>query len=785
MAGRIVLWGGGTRESIEAVAKPILGTGKDIPWGWFPMATHGDPPAEPGDVIVSMGGQALALFKAGGVFKGNLGIEKLRGAPGNWGGAHVLITRDPVALAFDAEAKSQIQWDLRLARRLIKTGSTLPILGKYEWVQVEQFEALVDEWCARPEPVPATLDLETTGFFPFYPDKYIVTYQISAEEGTGHVLHHSFLKTAEQRARMRASLDKLLNHRNIRLRGANLKFDLNWLWWKLKLTCSNFNWDTMLVGSMLDENRSNSLEWHAKEHTDLGGYDDHFNRTYDKGRMDLVPVGDDLLTYAGGDVDSCLRVSNHQISQMKGQQHLARLYREVVHPAARAFEKIEQRGVLVSPERYSALAAELDEHAALAHSDALKCLPARLRAKHDGKLDLSRAQLVADFMFSPLGLNLTPKLYTEKKGAPSTAAKHFKMFADVEEAQPFLEAYRRWSSATKIKSTYVEGFLEDLRPGNRFHATYLLFNGSAYESDDDDSGTVTGRLAALNPAMQTVPKHPKPGQSKFWAKELRKCFIAPPGMVMWEADFSQGELRVVACVADEGNMLEAYRQGKDLHCLLGSQFAEVEYDEFLSWENLELKKAIYKEFRQKAKSANFGLLYGMSAEGFRDYARDQYGVNMSLAEAELVHRTFFHTYPGLSDYHEAMTKFARNRGYVTSPLGRVRRLPLIHSPDGYTRGRQRRQAINSPIQGCLSDLCLFAIVYIEREFAEQGVQVIGMIHDAIIGYMPADRAEELAPKVREMMSNLPIREKLGWNHQIPFPADMEIGPDWGSLSKIK
>ena len=220
--------------------------------------------------------------------------------------------------------------------------------------------------------------------------------------------------------------------------------------------------------------------------------------------------------------------------------------------------------------------------------------------------------------------------------------------------------------------------------------------------------------------------------------------------------------------------------------------SKVEYNEVGGYgaveEDADPKKvllfALYKEFRQKAKSANFGLLYGMGAEGFQAYARDSYGVIISLAEAEEIHATFFTTYPGLLDYHKFSKKFAENRGFVQSPLGRIRRLPLIRSPDRYTASTARRQAINSPIQGCLSDLCLFAIVYIEMQLAAKGVQVIGMIHDAIIGYMPEDHAEELALEVQALMSNLPIKEKLGWDHQLPFPADIEIGPDWGSLKKI-
>lgn len=798
MKRRIILWGGGSAKLIDDIAKPVLGDGEDVPWGWFPIWDYKEPPSEmrPGDVLVAMGKAAITHLSAEKTWAGmpkNAGVEKLRSRVGSYREASAMVTYDPVMANMDAGATSQIRWDLRLARRFLNTGSLDPVIGRYRWVTLDQFIALIKDFIARKCVV--ALDLETMGYYPHYPDKKIITYQITDRAGAGFVLHHTQV-SPERFAELTEALRLLLNDPGVRMRGANLKFDLNWLFFKHGLTCSNFSFDTMLVGSMLDENRSNSLEWHAKEHTDMGGYDTVFNQKYDKGRMDLVPINDDFLTYAAGDVDSCYQVSEAQIKQLRSQPSLARLYSEVVHPAARAFEKIEQRGVLVDPERYAALRADLENDLAHSHAAALKHLPPRLVAKHAGKLDLSRGELVAEYMFGPegLGLGLTPKMFTAVKGEPSTAAKHLKMFMDDPEgdAVPFITEYRKYVSSSKIMSTYVDGFMKHLRPGNRFHATYLLFNGSAYEGEDDDSGTTTGRLTALDPAMQTVPKHKKLGQSKYWAKELRKCFIAPPGMMMWEADFSQGELRVVACVANESTMLKAYRNNMDLHCLSGSQMANVPYADFITYaafeESLNEKEkvlfALYKEFRQKAKSANFGLLYGMGAEGFQAYARDSYGVIITLAEAENIHATFFKTYPGLLDYHNSSKKFAENRGYVQSPLGRIRRLPLLQSPDRDTASTARRQAINSPIQGCLSDLCLFAIVMIEMQLAAKGVQVIGMIHDAIIGYMPEDSAEELALEVQGLMSNLPIKERLGWDHQLPFPADIEVGPDWGSLKKI-
>ena len=408
MKRRIILWGGGSADLINDIAKPILGDGEEVPWGWFPIWDHKTPPAElrPGDVLVAMGKAAITQLSAEKAWPGmpkNAGVEKLRSRAGTFREATAMVTYDPIMSNMDAGAKYQIRWDLRLARRFLATGSLAPIIGRYRWTTLDQFIGLINDFIARKCTV--TLDLETMGFYPHYPDKRIITYQITDRAGAGFVLHHTAIPP-ERRDELTEALRRLLNDPNVRMRGANLKFDLNWLFFKHGITCSNFTFDTMLVGSMLDENRSNSLEWHAKEHTDLGGYDSPFNQRYDKGRMDLVPVNDIFLTYAAGDVDSCFQVSEFQIKQLKAQPSLARLYSEVVHPAARAFEKIEQRGVLVDPERYAALRADLEQDLAHSHAKALQYLPPRLKAKHASKLDLSRGELVAEYMFGGEGLGL-------------------------------------------------------------------------------------------------------------------------------------------------------------------------------------------------------------------------------------------------------------------------------------------------------------------------------------------------------------------------------------------
>ena len=321
----------------------------------------------------------------------------------------------------------------------------------------------------------------------------------------------------------------------------------------------------------------------------MGGYDDTFNQTTDKGHMELVPPAK-LLPYAGGDTDACLRVSNVLKSELTQDAALTRFYITILHPAARAFEKIERRGVVVDRHKSELLRDELKKTIDEGQKKQLSLLPAKLRIKHRDKISEQLAAgkspltptILKEFFFSPQGLNLKPKEFTPKSTPenpnPSLAKSHLRQFAgDSYEAGLFVEAMTETDSAAKTLSTFVEGFLRHLRPDGRLHPHYMLFQGDREnDEDDDDSGTVTGRLSCKDPAFQTLPKKTK------WAKRIRACYPAPPGKKIISCDYSQGELRVVACVAPENTMIQAYKDGLDLHAVTGAKLANVRFTEFLA-----------------------------------------------------------------------------------------------------------------------------------------------------------------------------------------------------------
>lgn len=747
------------------------------------------PQPEAGEVVMVCGTKPLDVLKKNGIFKKQFTLNKLRESPvkaakGGW----YLTTFDPSICANEPDKADIIAWDIQLALRLLTNGHTKPILGNYEWVGsyqplIDEIEAIYEE---TGEPVPVSLDTETMGLHPWYADRSIVCCAFTLHEGTAQCLYTGpGPDPVPVSQNLREQVVWLLTSPKVSLRLANGKYDMIWIAERWGIECTNFKFDTLLVGTLLDENRSNSLKLHAKTMTPLGGYDDELTENYDMGHMEQVPL-DVLCTYQGCDTDVTQRVATQMREQLLEDKHLATFYVTILHPAARAFEKIERRGVLVDQEAYAQLGDDLRKEIKTLTDGALELLPNKLRIKFMDKIEDQITKgaspftpaILQEFYFGPTGLNLKPIETTAKTGAPSTAKSHLKMFMDHPEAGAMTKILEEMGSAQKTLGTYVDGFLKHLRPDGRFHPSYMLFRGGFNDDEDDDSGTVTGRTSCKDPAFQTIPKKTK------WAKRLRKCYIAPPGKVILLCDYSQGELRVVACVANEKQMIKAYKDGLDLHAVTGAKLGGATYEEFLSWKNSEdaKLKALFDDFRTRAKAGNFGLLYGMGVNGFIAYAWANYGLKLSQEEAEQIRNDFFTLYPGLTTYHETSRSLAHNWQEVRSPLGRIRHLPMIKSWDKEVVARAERQAINSPIQSCLSDMMLWAIARIEA-LGDDRIECVGMIHDACMYYVPEHEAKECAAIIQETMASLPLHE-LGWQPQLHFPADAEAGMTLADLKAL-
>lgn len=745
-------------------------------------------------VILALGVDALKKLQAEKIIAKNRTVTSFRTQPVKIGTVPVLISYSADIGDRDYRYHVDLLTDVSLALRYCLTGKWTPVYGTYRYVPdfSDLCHAIQKQREETKRPVDVAMDLETLGLDPYaepeigFPGAYIVSIQASSAPGTADVIR--FADRAHecnqlQDLTFREWIKFLLECPYVRLKGANFKYDLHWLWRRGQFTCSTFTFDTTIVGSLLDENRSNGLDVHVKLYAPvLGGYSDKFDREVDKARMDKVPP-DQLLPYAGGDVDGGLQVAEVMKQELMQDPKLTSFYVNILHPAARAFEWVEQGGIVVDKDAYAELKYDLEQEHARLVKEAVKIMGGRIFVKHGdltrpGGMNLTKASMLCDFMFSPMGLKLKPKMYTEKPDKdgikrPSTAMEHLEMFAEVPEAKPFIEIIRQDSSIMKTYNTYVVGFLEHLRSDGRLHPTYYLFVGN---QEEGEGGAKTGRLSCKAPAFQTVPKHTK------WAPRIRRCFPAPPGYVVVERDYSQGELRVIACIANEANMIAAYKAGRDLHIDTAAPFAGFTYDSLLALEKTD--PHTFEETRQLGKAGNFGLCFGMGEEGFMIYAKNNYGVELTLAEAGEFRSTFFQKYPNLTVYHNQYKQIARDIKMVRTPLGRIRHLPLIKSPNREVAAKAERQAINSPVQGTLTDMVLWTIALEQQSGMTTLAPCFGACHDSILNYVPEDRVDEIVTKQLDQMEALPF-EKVGWKPQLTFVADAKVGPNWGQLQKFK
>jgi DNA polymerase I-like protein with 3'-5' exonuclease and polymerase domains len=777
----LTIWCPDSTSKVFTSLAPILSQAFD-----FPVNVVNDVTKMPkGSVILCLGSAGKQVLEQVKLVRKGCTIASLRNKVTMCGDVPVLFSYSPGIGDIDYALKVELLCDTRLALRYAMTGKYTPTMGKYEWVQ--DFSQLIAEieakYTATGKPVDLCYDTETKGTDWLDLQARFVTLQFSMKKGTGCAVFfpNPEAAMAAKGGLIRQQLQWLLTTDKVSLRAANGKFDMVWTWYHFNIECSNFKFDTTLVGNLLDENRSNSLDVHAKVYTNLGGYSDEFDNTVDKSKMDELPQDQKLLDYACGDVDAGLQASEAMKVELLKNKKLTNLYVNILHPAARAFEVIERGGVYVDTEAYDELRSTLTKELDRLTSKAVEILGGRIYAKHrdpskPGGINLTKAALLKDFMFSPMGLDLRPQMFTEKTNEPSSSHEHMLMFEDVPEAAEFVTILDEYSKASKTLTTYVDGFREHIRSDGRFHPTYFLYKGRDF-GFKDEGGTVTGRLSAKDPAIQTVPKKTK------WGKLLRKIFKAPPGYVMLERDYSQGELRVVACIANEQAMIQAYKEGKDLHVLTGAYIVGMTYEAVMALK--ETDPAKFDAIRQPAKPANFGLLYGQGAEGFMHYAWSNYRVKMTLEEAEHARNRFFQLYPQLPRYHEEYKAFAHKYGYVTSPLGRIRRCPLINSKNRSIQGEEERKIINAPVQGMLNDLMLWALGIEHKEGGFKTAPVFAVIHDAAYDYIPEDKdVVSIVEHKRELMENLPF-EKMGWKPQLSFLADCKVGKNMAELKEQK
>ncbi|BDG61018.1 DNA polymerase I [Caldinitratiruptor microaerophilus] len=398
------------------------------------------------------------------------------------------------------------------------------------------------------------------------------------------------------------------------------------------------------------------------------------------------------------------------------------LFAEVEMPLLPILARMEATGIRVDREQLEAIGRELD--------DRIVALQQEIWTAAGMQFNINSTKQLGEVLFEKLGL---PTVKRTKTGY-STDAEVLEELAALHDVPAKILDYR---TLVKLKGTYVDGLKELVEPDGRVHTTF------------NQTVAATGRLSSADPNLQNIPIREEEG------RRLRKVFVPAEGWVLFAADYSQIELRIAAHFSGDPALREAFEQGQDVHARTAAEVFGLEIDQ------------VTKEQRRMAKTVNFGLLYGQSDFGLARALR------IGRGEARAFIERYFERYPGVKRYMEEKVREAREKGYVTTLLGRRRFLPDIHSRTFAVRQNAERAAINTPIQGTAADLMKLAMIAVDREVRRAGLRarMLLQVHDELVFEAPP---EEI-PRLREIAE----REMTGaMRLSVPLAVETRVGPNW-------
>ncbi|MGB9758128.1 MAG: DNA polymerase I [Candidatus Bipolaricaulaceae bacterium] len=596
---------------------------------------------------------------------------------------------------------------------------------KYELVlTAEAFEKLLGRLASAEE---FALDLETTSEDPLSAE--IVGIAVSVEPYHGHYIPvgHRYLGAPKQLPLdyVLSKLQPLLSSERPKKIGQNLKYDLQVLL-NYGIEVRGVAFDSMIAHWLLHPDApSHSLEVIARE--ELGAQVQTYKELLAQGgerEICEVPV-ERAARYSGEDAEMVMRLRSPLTKKLE-EAELLRLFEDLEIPLIEVLLWMERRGVLLDVDELRAQGKELEI--------LLEKTREELFALAGGPFNPNSTPQVREILYERLKL---PVLERTKTG-PSTDAQVLRDLAQYHEFPAKLIAYRELE---KLRNTYIEKLPQYVHPKTgRVHTSF------------NQTGTATGRLSSSEPNLQNIPAKTEVGV------DIRRAFVAPPGKVLIGADYSQIELRILAHLSGDAALIEAFQRGEDLHRRTAAVLFGVPLE------------AVDSRMRAIAKRVNFGIIYGITPYGL---SRDQ---GIPQEEAKALIEKFFQAYPKVAEFVEKLVEEARTTGYAKTLLGRKRPLPGLRNPERRGIGQDRRNAINTPIQGTAADLMKLAMLRIHRAWKEGKLpaEMILQIHDELVFEVAEKDAEEAGKLVRELMEGV-------WELRVPLKVEVKIGRNWGEI----
>ncbi|AVF67280.1 DNA polymerase I [Vibrio alginolyticus] len=508
--------------------------------------------------------------------------------------------------------------------------------------------------------------------------------------------------------------------------GQNLKYDASVLA-RYDIELKGIKHDTMLesyiYNSVGGKHDMDSLALRFLQHSCIS-----FEQIAGKGKNQLTFNQIELeqaSPYAAEDADVTLRLHNRLFANIEQDESLKTVYEEIEMPLVLVLSRIERTGVFIDEMKLSAqsveITARLDELEKKAYEIA------------EQEFNMNSPKQLQAILFEKMGLPVVKKT---PSGTPSTNEE---VLQELALDYPLPKLILEYRGLAKLKSTYTDKLPKMINPSTgRVHTSY------------HQAVTATGRLSSTDPNLQNIPIRNEAG------RRIRQAFVAPSGHKILAVDYSQIELRIMAHLSGDQALLDAFRDGKDIHAATAAEIMGVSIEDVSS------------EQRRRAKAVNFGLIYGMSAFGLAK----QLGIPRGEAQAYM--DTYFERYPGVMQYMEDTRSTAADKGYVETIFGRRLHLPEIKSRNGMRRKAAERAAINAPMQGTAADIIKKAMLLVDQWIQEEGngrVKLLMQVHDELVFEVEESSLSEIESKVQKLMESAA-------ELKVPLVAEVGHGDNW-------
>ncbi len=565
-------------------------------------------------------------------------------------------------------------------------------------------------------------DTETTGLDPITAE--LVGIAFSWEIGKGFYVPFPENKTEAQE--LIEQLRPFFEAVAIEKIGQNLKYDIKVLA-KYNIEVKGKLFDTMLAHYLINPDMRHNMDILAETYlnytpisiTELIGK---------KGKNQLsmrdIPL-EEQTEYAVEDADITLQLKQHFEKEL-GEANIQKLFDDIEIPLLRVLADMELEGINLDTDFLNSLSEALNND--------IKNLETKIFELAGEEFNIASPKQMGEILFDKLKLVDKPK--KTKTGQYATSEDILSYLAKDHEIIQHILEYR---GLAKLKSTYVEALPNQVEPSTgRVHTDYM------------QTVAATGRLSSNNPNLQNIPIRTERG------RQVRKAFIPRnKDYTLLAADYSQIELRIIAALSEEDNMIQAFLNGEDIHASTASKVF-----------NVPLKE-VTREQRGNAKTVNFGIIYGVSAFGLSNQT------DLSRSESKELIDTYYDTYPKLKEYIGKQIHFARENGYVQTVLGRRRYLKDINSRNAVVRSAAERNAVNAPIQGSAADIIKIAMIHIHDKLkaGNYKTKMLLQVHDELVFDVYKPELETVRPIIRTEMEN-------AYKLKVPLVVDLDVGDNW-------